>query len=283
MTRSAAEVEAEVEASRDELDRDVEALRQKMTPGQLFDEATRTMGGAGQQVASKFLEQAKENPMPLAVMGLGLAWLMSSSNKSGRQERYSSGYSGETRSFGARSYDGSEGGGLREKAHEIGEKASDMISGAREKLSAGTGSIGEGGRAAVQNLSSMARPVANRAREVGYQAQRSFTDTLEREPLLIGAVGLVVGAAVGLALPPTPVENRLVGPMRDRLANKGKDLAQTGLEQASSAAQAAYEGVKSELQQGGEGDERDLSEKVEGAARKGVKAAQEDLKSSAPH
>ena len=70
MMKSAEEVEREVEASRGELDRTVEALKDKMTPGQIFDEATRAMGGAGQQVMSKFVDQARENPMPLAVMGL---------------------------------------------------------------------------------------------------------------------------------------------------------------------------------------------------------------------
>ena len=81
MNKTAEEAEREVEASRGELDRTVEALKDKMTPGQLLDEATRTMGDAGGQIFSKFVEQAKENPMPLAVMGLGLAWLMTSNNK----------------------------------------------------------------------------------------------------------------------------------------------------------------------------------------------------------
>lgn len=83
MTKTAEDVEREVEASRGNLDRTVEALKGKMTPGQLFDEAAHAMGGAGQEMFSKFVDQAKENPMPLAVMGLGLAWLMSTSNKGG--------------------------------------------------------------------------------------------------------------------------------------------------------------------------------------------------------
>ena len=67
MTKTAADIEREVEASRSNLDRTVESLKDKMTPGQLFDETSRALGSTGQQVFAKFVEQAKENPMPLAV------------------------------------------------------------------------------------------------------------------------------------------------------------------------------------------------------------------------
>jgi hypothetical protein len=287
MTRSAAEVEAEVEASRDELDRNVEALKSKMTPGQLFDEATRTMGGAGQQVASKFIEQAKENPMPLAVMGLGLAWLMMTSNKS-RGSSYSGGevrsYSPRTQGYGsgATGYGAaSSGGGLREKAHELGDKASELISGAKDKLSSGSSAISESGRAGIQALGSVAGGLGERAERMRYRAQNSFTDSLEHEPLLIGAAGLLVGAAIGAALPATDAENRLVGPMRDKVVGKGKDVAQTGLQQAADAVQSAYGAVKSELQSG-EGDGQDMASRVEGAARAGVQAAKDELQSAPP-
>ena len=100
MTTSAMDAEREVEASRGRLDQTMEALRDKMTPGQLFDEAMHTMGGAGSQIASKFVEQAKENPLPLAVMGLGLAWLMSSNNRSAARSAWR-----EPRSF---AYDGDD-------------------------------------------------------------------------------------------------------------------------------------------------------------------------------
>ena len=82
MNRSAAEVELEVEAQRGHLDRTVEALKDKLTPGEVFDEASRAMGDAGQQVLARLLEQARQNPMPVALVGVGLAWLMSSSGKS---------------------------------------------------------------------------------------------------------------------------------------------------------------------------------------------------------
>jgi hypothetical protein len=289
MTRSAAEIEADVEASRSDLDRNVEALRQKMTPGQLFDEAARMMGGTGQQVASKFADQAKANPMPLAVMGLGLAWLMMSHNQSGASGGGRS-MTGESRSFADAGLIYEEGGvpgdslgdkahGLADKAHGLADKAQDMLSGARDKLGSATSAVGDSRRSAIDSLSSAAGAAREKVGQVGQQAQRTFVDTLESEPLLIAGIGLLVGAAIGAALPSTPTEDRLMGDARDKVLTKGKDLAQSGLEQAGAAAQAAYGGVKSELQT--TDDSRALSERVEGAAKSGVQAARDQLQGPA--
>jgi hypothetical protein len=243
MNRTAADVEREVEASRSDLDRTVEALKDKMTPGQIFDEASRAMGGAGQQVLSKFVEQAKENPMPLAVMGLGLAWLMSGAGKSGGGTAGGSaaGYA-EPRSFAERGKHGANvvsdlGSGLGEKVHAVGDKASGVIAGAKDKLSSAASTVG-----------GSATSVAGKVGAYGHQAQRGFAQLLESEPLLIGAAGLLVGAAIGAALPHTDLEDRTVGPARDKLLEKGKDLAHDGLQHAGDVAQAAYGSVKDELQ-----------------------------------
>lgn len=254
MTRTAAEVERDVEASRGNLDRTVDALREKMTPGQLFDEASRAMGGAGQQVLSKFVEQAKENPMPLAVMGLGLAWLMTNSGKT---------HAAATPSYGAAYAFSAPGSDLSDKVHAVGDKAGELVSGAREKVSEASASIGELGRSA-----------ANRASQYTDKAQRSFTQILEREPLLMGAAGLLVGAAIGAALPPTDVEDRLVGSLRDKVVEGGKDLAQSGLQQAGEVAQTAYTAVKSELADSGEAGAAP-AERVEAAVRAGAQAVRE--------
>lgn len=290
--RTSAEVEAEVEASRSELDRNVEALKQKMTPGQLFDEASRLMGGTGQQVASRFAEQAKANPMPLAVMGLGLAWLMASNNKS---PTTSYGYA-EPRSFadeggvglyetGGGATSGS-GGGIKEKVQGVLSTAKDKVANAKDKVSSAGASAAQSGRSAGQNLSSMGRSagqnlssaagqVRNKAGQVGQQAQQTFTDTLEREPLLIAGLGVIVGAAIGAALPNTRAEHRMMGEHRERLLGKGKELAQSGMEKAGAAAQATYGAVKTELKNGDSA--RPTEDRLADAARSGVQAAQEHL------
>jgi hypothetical protein len=290
MTKTAAEVEREVEASRQDLDRTVEALKEKMTPGQLFDEASRAMGGAGNQILAKFVEQAKENPMPLAVMGLGLAWLMSSQNKPRAQSygAYRAGYAGEH--YSADGYGGpygehsGVGGKVSETAHAVADKASGALSSAKEGLASAKHGLANAASGAAQstrnaagNLSSMAGEAAGKVGEYRHQAQRKVAETFDNDPIMIGAVGLVVGAAIGAALPPTEAENRYFGAARDRILDKGKDLAQGRLDQAKGVAQAAYGGVKSELERTADGD-GDLTERAEQVARAGAQAVQEQLR-----
>jgi|KBSMisStaDraftv2_1062788.scaffolds.fasta_scaffold359763_2 hypothetical protein len=258
MTRTAADVEREVEASRGNLDRTVDALREKMTPGQLFDEASRAMGGAGQQVVTKFVEQAKENPMPLAVMGLGLAWLMTTSGRGPSAPR---GYRRPEAFLSGRE-------GIGERVHAAGEKVSDLVSGAREKVSDAASSVGE-----------LSHTAADRAVEYGDRAQRGFMEILEREPLLLGAAGLLVGAAIGAALPSTDLEDRLVGPTRDKVLHKGKDLAQAGMQQAGDVAQTAYTALKTELQESADTG-ASPAERVEDAVRTAASAARGEANGS---
>lgn len=237
--RSSADVEAEVEASRSELDRNVEALKQKMTPGQLFDETARIMGGAGQKIGAKFVEQARANPMPLAVMGLGLAWLMMSHDSGGPAGAY-----GERRSFAGYGEDDAPGmtDRVRDGLRNATDKAQDLMADAKDRVTGAAGSMADGGRSAAHAASAAA-----------HQAQQKVSDAFHAEPLLLAGLGLVVGAAIGAALPSTDAESRLFGDARDKLMEKGKDLAETGLDKAGDVAQAAVQAVKSEL---GGGEEK---------------------------
>jgi hypothetical protein len=79
------------------------------------------------------------------------------------------------------------------------------------------------------------------------RAQSSVADLLEREPLLVGALGVMVGIAVGAAIPTTAAEDRLMGQAREDLMQKGHDLVDQTVQQASGAAQAAVDSVKQGL------------------------------------
>lgn len=103
MTRSSEEIEREVEATRGELDRTVEALKERMSAGQIIDELMGSMKGSGaSEMVSTLGRQAKENPLPLALIGAGVAWLMFGKPPAQRDWR-------ERRSFVADPYTGEVG------------------------------------------------------------------------------------------------------------------------------------------------------------------------------
>jgi hypothetical protein len=76
---------------------------------------------------------------------------------------------------------------------------------------------------------------------VRHQAERmrSGYDSMVRDqPLVLGAIGLAVGAMVAAGLPRTREEDQLMGEASDRLTEKAKEIgqAQTGKVQAVAAA-----------------------------------------------
>jgi len=75
--KSAAEIEREISADRERIGEKLNAIQEKLTPGQLMDEALgflKNSGGA--EYIGNLGQTAKANPIPLALMGVSLSWLM---------------------------------------------------------------------------------------------------------------------------------------------------------------------------------------------------------------
>ena len=59
---------------------------------------------------------------------------------------------------------------------------------------------------------------------------------MEENPLAVGAVALALGAAVGMAIPTTRVENKWMGETRDNLLQQAKDTAGDAVEKVQEVA-----------------------------------------------
>lgn len=220
MTRSAAEVERDVEETRGKLSRTVDALKEKMAPGELLDEATRSLGSTGEQIYNKVVEQAKLNPVPVALIGVGLAWLLA-----GGLTRKDN----DTVATGSRyDPDGSDG-----------QESGASRAGARHQTYAPPG-----GSRASGTLGSLEESLSS----VTSKAKESFDRGLQSEPLLIAGIGAVVGLAIASALPSTEVENELLGDIHNTAVETGQQMAQEGIRDARTAVAETYNEVKSGLQ-----------------------------------
>lgn len=262
MTRTSADVEREVEATRGQIDQTVEALKEKMQPRELFNEASRFMGAASDRTFTMMMQRAKQNPIPLALMGLGLAWMVVGGRRRRNDQARWTG-SGDYDSYEAYdAYDGLQesGGGRRLKRRIEGavdaakdafegakDKISDAVDHAKDGLADARTHAAEGAESAKGRVSALAQSAQDRAGRLSRQAQSRYHDVLETEPLVIGAIGLAVGAAMGAALPSSSVERRYMGPTRDKVVERGKEMAQKSLGDVKHAAQRAYGQVKEEL------------------------------------
>ena len=85
-----------MEATRANLEDTVEALKGKMSLGQMVDEAAGYFkDSGGSELFANLGRQMRDNPLPLALVGLGLVWLMSGRGHphiGSRDEAYGTGY-----------------------------------------------------------------------------------------------------------------------------------------------------------------------------------------------
>lgn len=278
MTKTAAELELEVEETRGRIDQTVEALKDKMQPREMFDEATRMMGGASNKVLTTAVDQLRENPIPIALIGLGVAWLAISQT---RRHSASVGYEGSGYYPTYEGYD--EGESLRAKVKAKAEaakaKLADSAERAKSKLSDAQHHAADSMSGVRGKVGEYAHLAQDKAGEYGREARRRFDDTLDAEPLVIGAVGLAVGAAIGAALPSTATERRYFGPARSKVA----DRAKASLDDVKDVAQRAYGQVKEELhrQTGPEGEGASLREKASALAEAGARTVKDELQGPA--
>ncbi len=70
-----------------------------------------------------------------------------------------------------------------------------------------------------------------------------FSQTLQANPLAIGAMAIVFGAGLGFAVPETPYEDKLLGKTRDDLAGKAQEAAQDLGHKVQTVAQTAVQGA----------------------------------------
>lgn len=76
-TRDPAAIEAEVRRTQDQIGETVDRLEEKMNPR---DVSRELLGEEGTDVAREAIEVTRTNPIPVALIAVGIIWLVASSN-----------------------------------------------------------------------------------------------------------------------------------------------------------------------------------------------------------
>jgi hypothetical protein len=76
--KSAAELDRETQEQRERIEARIGEIKQRLSPGQLMDELLSYTKDGGNRLVSNFGAQVSANPIPAALVGVGLVWLMSS-------------------------------------------------------------------------------------------------------------------------------------------------------------------------------------------------------------
>jgi Protein of unknown function (DUF3618) len=85
MAAHSEKLEREARRTRGQLTATIEQLRFRMTPGQLIDQMfDYTREGPAAEFLRNLGREVRENPVPLVLIGIGVAWLMLASSRTSR-------------------------------------------------------------------------------------------------------------------------------------------------------------------------------------------------------
>lgn len=235
-----AQLERESEQCRAALRNSLAELRTRMTPGRVLDEVLGyTRDSSGAAFVGNLKHRAVDNPLPLALVGTGLAWLMLGSGD-GRRPSQASGVSAGPRPDDHAGAE--ESGGIGEMASRLGETAGDLGRRVGETAGAAASAVGEGVSSAYGSVASYASRggAASAAGDRAASAASGFGRLWHDQPLVVAGLGIAIGAALGALLPATEFENRTLGGSRDKLKDEAEDFALRQLDKADKVAEHAF-------------------------------------------
>jgi ElaB/YqjD/DUF883 family membrane-anchored ribosome-binding protein len=250
---NAEQIRAEIEDTRAEMSQTINEIQERLSPENLMQQAKETvreatigkaervMNRVGETIADA-TEPAREvmgragtaiketgvsvadgmwrNPIPVALIGLGLGMLMV--RQFGRK---GNGYDYQMprttprpRQYvgtGASRYGSTQYGSTEGAANQVKETASDLVNRSTTALS----------------------DLGTKARDNATALSTRFGQVLRENPLAIGAVAVAAGTAVGLALPSTRFEHEYIGETSEMLVDKAQEVARGAIDKVQDAAQ----------------------------------------------
>jgi hypothetical protein len=115
-------------------------------------------------------------------------------------------------------------------------------------------SVSGAASAAYRRAAEQAEWARRRGADLGSQAASQASELAREYPLLLGAIGLALGAAAGLMMRATESEDELIGPYSDRLKGRAREMASEQYREAVGVADELAEGLRKPSR--GDGDAR---------------------------
>lgn len=236
--RSPEELEREIAGTRASIDSTVGELGQRLSPSQLAEDAREyvreTAARGATNAWTRISETTREHAVPIALIGTGLAWYMWSGRDEygdGRgydRQRYAGGLGKEGQS-GERYGQPNQGGeGSRRYSRQDGSTGAERGIGMVSGLVSRTGEVA---RHATERVREGTSRLGSRAQGGLGRARDGLEHVRREQPLLLGLVGVALGALVGGAVPNTQREDEVLGDVRDRALDKVAEVGRQTAEQ----------------------------------------------------
>lgn len=261
-------IKADIEDTRAELGQTLNEIQERLSPEHVMDQVKETvreatigkvervmervndtisnvtepameaMGSVGEKLketGSAVTHTVRRNPIPLALIGLGVGMYLvnryrSADERMMRTRRYDADFEREY-GYSTPPYQGLG----RQYASRSGEYAGASRQYGASTLSNMKGTANEFAHGTADKVSEL----GHQAKEGALRAGRGFQRMLNENPLAVGATAIAAGAAVGLLLPTTRIEQEYMGEASERLVDNAKQVARDAMDKVKDATQSA--------------------------------------------
>lgn len=192
----------------------------------------------------------EENPLAAGLIAAGLVWLVASRQRTVRRFVEEAGEAvadtAAPLTSGAQSAASTAGqaiGSAGETIAKTGRTAAGAIADGARSLS---DSAQAGMKDPIASTAERARSLARASREQGEAMFSGLQDLFERQPLVLGGLGLVIGSAVAASFPASRIESDMFGDTSDALKQNLKERFADRADEFVDTSKQAFESLNIE-------------------------------------
>lgn len=252
MTPEADRIDPELNQSRRKLSDTLDSLGNTLSPNQIASEVTDMAKHQAQMIANGVTRQVRDNPVPLLLIGAGIAlYAYNASRKSSNfsadedaswptprlanetdetyNERVHEAYAA---ALGLKRKSGEALSAFKSRVLRAAESTKVASADTRERIS---DAMSDGAHYVSDKATGSARYISHKARDgaeyvgrMASQARHATEDAYRENPLAIGAVLLGVGALIGVLAPLSQPEREGLRGVANKAARAGANLADRG-------------------------------------------------------
>lgn len=283
-----AAIERDLARTRARMDHRLDELQDRLSPSQLLNDTFACFqGGDGADFTQSLIARVKANPLPAALTGVGIAWLMASNSKPAGPARPAREpditarlrYAEAGVARGPDEHPDAHAGRLDEArgnvlgvARDVSDTAQSYGQKIRDAMASAAQSVREAGHDLTAHASDAAGGLGNRAQRGGAavqqgignmaQSTRGTLASVTGNPFALGAVAAIIGLVAGSLIPTSDEEEHALAATADRLRTAGRDLAQDVVDRGGRVASEALAAVKDSAQAHGLTTDKPIGEVV---------------------
>jgi ElaB/YqjD/DUF883 family membrane-anchored ribosome-binding protein len=284
-------IERDLARTRARMDGRLDELQDHLRPKQIINDAFAYFrGGDGADFTHDLVVHVKANPLPVALAGIGIAWMMASGGRAtsaaaseattshddfearlwyaeGGVERFED----DDEDSYARRLDDARGAVVgvartnSETGASYGQRIKDAVASARQKAREMTHDVSTGAGNALGRFEQAARERGTALKEGAPDMARSARDTFSAvtgNPFALGAIAAVVGIVAGSLIPTLDEEESALGSVATKVRTAGRDLAQDVVDRGGRIANETLDAVKSSAEAHGLTSDKPVGELV---------------------